>query len=126
MEKTDLTNCDREPIHIPGKIQSHGFLIAVDKGFLITHCSENIGQFLNTDAANMLGQSLSVLEDLISKNGSQSLITQLVEEGMSIKDFAPQNPYPVIIQQHTFNLILSQSGEYFILEFEPELSDLRQ
>lgn len=28
--KTDLTNCDREPIHIPGSIQSHGALIACD------------------------------------------------------------------------------------------------
>jgi light-regulated signal transduction histidine kinase (bacteriophytochrome)/CheY-like chemotaxis protein len=26
----DLTNCDREPIHIPGSIQSHGCLIATD------------------------------------------------------------------------------------------------
>jgi light-regulated signal transduction histidine kinase (bacteriophytochrome) len=26
----DLTNCDREPIHIPGSIQSHGCLVAAD------------------------------------------------------------------------------------------------
>ncbi len=26
----DLTNCDREPIHIPGSIQSHGCLLACD------------------------------------------------------------------------------------------------
>ena len=25
----DLTNCDREPIHVPGSIQPHGFLLAL-------------------------------------------------------------------------------------------------
>lgn len=28
-ESIDLTNCDKEPIHIPGYIQPHGVLIAV-------------------------------------------------------------------------------------------------
>ena len=26
----DLTNCEDEPIHIPGAIQPHGLLLAVD------------------------------------------------------------------------------------------------
>lgn len=29
-ESVDLTNCDREPIHIPGSIQPHGCLLACD------------------------------------------------------------------------------------------------
>jgi light-regulated signal transduction histidine kinase (bacteriophytochrome) len=51
---TDMTNCDVEPIHIPGKIQSHGFLIAIDRGFNITFCSENISTFLPTSATSLL------------------------------------------------------------------------
>jgi light-regulated signal transduction histidine kinase (bacteriophytochrome) len=30
LDQTDLTNCDREPIHIPGSIQGHGCLVATD------------------------------------------------------------------------------------------------
>jgi light-regulated signal transduction histidine kinase (bacteriophytochrome) len=30
MDALDLTNCDREPIHIPGQIQAHGALLAFD------------------------------------------------------------------------------------------------
>ena len=30
MQPTDLTDCDREPIHIPGAIQPHGMLLVVD------------------------------------------------------------------------------------------------
>ena len=26
----DLTQCDREPIHIPGSIQPHGFMLVLD------------------------------------------------------------------------------------------------
>jgi chemotaxis family two-component system sensor kinase Cph1 len=32
----DLTNCDREPIHIPGSIQPHGILLALDPVELTT------------------------------------------------------------------------------------------
>ena len=28
--RVDLTNCDREPIHVPGSIQPHGCLLACD------------------------------------------------------------------------------------------------
>lgn len=38
----NLTNCDQEPIHIPGSVQPHGCLLAVDLGSLkIKFCSGN-------------------------------------------------------------------------------------
>jgi len=40
--KVDSTNCDKEPIHILGKIQGHGFLIGVNnKDHSISYISEN-------------------------------------------------------------------------------------
>lgn len=44
----DLTNCDREPIHIPGSIQPHGALLACD-------ASVTIVQRHSANAAEMLG-----------------------------------------------------------------------
>lgn len=43
----DLTNCDREPIHIPGSIQPHGCLLACDPtaGNVVRH-SRNAGEML--------------------------------------------------------------------------------
>ena len=35
-EKIDLTNCEREPIHILGNIQRFGFLIAVGADWIVT------------------------------------------------------------------------------------------
>lgn len=31
----DLTGCDREPIHIPGAVQPHGFLLVLDEGLTV-------------------------------------------------------------------------------------------
>ncbi|WCP12331.1 hypothetical protein sphantq_00728 [Sphingobium sp. AntQ-1] len=41
-EKVDLTNCDREPIHLLGAIQTPGFLIAVSTDWIIARVSKNI------------------------------------------------------------------------------------
>ncbi|MCC7084107.1 MAG: response regulator [Pirellulales bacterium] len=61
--RLDLTTCDSEPIHIPGAIQPHGFLIAFDSdGRSITHVSANVEQLLNLAPADLLGQCF---EDLL-------------------------------------------------------------
>ena len=46
----NLDNCDREPIHIPGSIQPHGALLALDRLGRLSHASAN--------AAALLGLSL--------------------------------------------------------------------
>jgi len=55
----DLTNCDREPIHLLGNVQPFGFLLGVSPEFVIIHASENTERFLDTTAAALLGKSLS-------------------------------------------------------------------
>lgn len=40
-ETIDLDNCDQEPIHIPGNIQPHGVLLALDLQGHLTHASRN-------------------------------------------------------------------------------------
>ncbi len=126
IESADLNSCDREPIRIPGKIQGHGFLIALDDSWAISHCSVNINKWLAIHAEQMLGKPISVLEELLKTEGAETLISQFIKTGTSIKGFAPQNPYPVYIQKQFFNLVISRSGDFFILEFEPEFSDLQK
>jgi light-regulated signal transduction histidine kinase (bacteriophytochrome) len=57
-ESVDLTTCDREPIQIPGSIQPHGVLLALDEPTLVVrHASENARSILGL-AADPVGQSL--------------------------------------------------------------------
>lgn len=46
--RATMLNCESEAIHIPGTIQSHGFLLAVTEGdYTVAFCSENCVDFLN-------------------------------------------------------------------------------
>ena len=53
-----LAVCDREPIQIPGAVQHHGALFALDPNTLrVTHASANLDAFIGTEAAAALGRS---------------------------------------------------------------------
>lgn len=123
MTTTDLSNCEREPIHIPGNIQSHGFLIAINHDFEITYCSENIAIFAPVTAISLLGTSVDFLETTILKK-MEGFIAKLINIAQTEEGFRPVNPYPVTISGNTFNLIIGFSEDQYLLEFEPTVSDL--
>ncbi len=59
-EAVDLSNCDREPIHIPGAIQPHGLLLTVtESDRVVVQVSENLGEMLRCDARSALGAPLA-------------------------------------------------------------------
>jgi light-regulated signal transduction histidine kinase (bacteriophytochrome) len=61
-ETVNLTNCDREPIHIPGAIQPHGILLVVSRSeWKITQISDNTQEFLGIEPEQLLGQPLNSL-----------------------------------------------------------------
>ncbi|MDB5019087.1 MAG: histidine kinase [Pedobacter sp.] len=124
MDTIDLTNCEQEPIHIPGKIQSHGFLIGIDQQYVITHCSDNVSKFLPVEPAIILGKSLSLLDSFIERADSGDLLIQLVKLSQTVEGLEPFNSYPLKISGKLFNVILSASDDYFLLDFEPEISSL--
>ena len=60
--QVDLTNCDREPIHIPGSIQPHGCLIACDPGAVtILRHSANLAGMLGLAEPVLVGQRLETV-----------------------------------------------------------------
>lgn len=49
--------CEREPIHLPGAIQPHGFLVALDEESLrATYASANVEQYLHRPVDKILDQ----------------------------------------------------------------------
>ncbi len=58
-EAVNLTNCDREPIHIPSSIQPHGVLMVLSEPDLkITQVSKNTFDVLGITPADLLDRSL--------------------------------------------------------------------
>lgn len=58
----NLTNCADEPIHIPGSIQPHGFLMGVEKEKLeIQFCSGNAFDYTGLTHQQLLGKTISTV-----------------------------------------------------------------
>ncbi|MBN9281543.1 MAG: hypothetical protein J0H37_04655, partial [Hyphomicrobium denitrificans] len=57
--QVDLTNCDREPIHILGAVQPIGFLFAVTTDWIVARASENISDFIGCRVTDMIGHPLA-------------------------------------------------------------------
>ncbi len=112
--QVDLTTCDREPIHILGRTQSYGVLIAVSSDWIIQHVSENIEPVLQEAPENLIGTPL----DQILPRKAMSRIRAKVLEGreatarlFGIKLLDPLTRYDVSIHQ---------SGRHTIIECEPK------
>ena len=50
--KVDLTNCDREPIHVLGNVQPFGFLVAAGMDWIVSRASANTCLLYTSDAAD--------------------------------------------------------------------------
>jgi chemotaxis family two-component system sensor kinase Cph1 len=120
----DLTNCDKEPIHIPGQIQSQGFLIVIDQDCIIRYHSDNISLFIAGIGANLLGRHINDVETLIGNNEPKDFIGQLIKFGKNNKSFEQTNPFVTDVQGKPFYLVISPTDGYYLLEFEPAQSDL--
>ncbi|WP_018386986.1 HWE histidine kinase domain-containing protein [Ancylobacter sp. FA202] len=60
-ERVDLSNCDREPIHVPGSVQCHGCLIACDpQGGVVQRHSRNAPDMLGLPET-LIGRDLAEL-----------------------------------------------------------------
>ena len=58
----DLTNCDREQIHIPGAILPHGAMLVIDPAtMMIEQVAGDTLSLLGMDAAALAGQKVSAV-----------------------------------------------------------------
>ncbi|NUR08881.1 MAG: SpoIIE family protein phosphatase [Nocardioidaceae bacterium] len=59
--EADLSTCDREPIHVPGAIQPHGVLLAVDADDVVVTVSGNVADVLGPSVEEATGATLTEL-----------------------------------------------------------------
>ncbi|MCD8742284.1 ATP-binding protein [Mucilaginibacter roseus] len=119
----DLTNCDREPIHIPGQIQPYGFLIAIDNDFIIRYHSENVSDLIPGLPSLLLGKELSEVEYALSPNEPMGFISQLITFGKTTKSFEQINPFQLELDGKSYYMIIHHSDGLFVLEFEPATAE---
>lgn len=109
-DNVNLQNCDQEPIHIPGTIQPHGVLLAIDKATqLIKFCSGNSTEHLRFTHEQLLDKSIA---EIFSKeiNALNRLLLLPAGKVSSIK---------YAIAEKEVNLIVHATDDYLIIEVEP-------
>ncbi|MFT2722461.1 ATP-binding protein [Deinococcus sp. A31D244] len=111
-EPADLTNCDREPIHIPGSVQPHGVLLVL-RGDVATQVSGNTETHFGLGVPEVLSGGLGALLD-----GETLARVQGALATESLND----NPLYLLTTpvrgRGLFDLIAHRRGQQVILEFE--------
>ena len=116
--QVDLTNCDREPIQIPGSIQPHGAMLVVDPDrFELLYASENAGELTGyrgviergTPLADIVGeQAVHDIRNACAKSGGGEIAG--IELGLRLGHSSA--PVDVIAHRHQ---------DRVLIEIEPSL-----
>ncbi|HEY1987232.1 MAG TPA: GAF domain-containing protein [Terracidiphilus sp.] len=109
-----MSNCAREPIHVPGFIQPFGILMALPSGSQrISQVSSNTEGVLGLEPLSVLGQTL---QDLVGPEGAAE-----IHEVFRAGTFKDHNPLKVAVRggTQTCNCILHQYDGLDFVELEP-------
>jgi light-regulated signal transduction histidine kinase (bacteriophytochrome) len=117
--QVDLTNCDREAIHIPGSIQPHGCLIACDEtATTVLRHSVNAREILKCDG-DIQGRPLVALIGAEGAHAVRNALTRTRDPGRASLMFAMKLP-----DGGTYDVAAHRFNGAAILEFEP--ADMQQ
>ena len=108
-------SCESEPIRIPGKIQSHGVLLALrHSDFTILQASENVSELFGINFVDLISQPLSRIMDIRAVETASKDLPERVPRLL--------NPIPISLsingKMRNFDGILHRSGGILILELE--------
>ncbi|WP_343617232.1 ATP-binding protein [Flavobacterium sp.] len=107
-----LTNCDQEPIHIPGKIQPHGFLLGLTNNWTIDYCTDNISFFINLSHTEALGNKF----EAVFGSSAQELLFNYINSD-TVQDVFPLE---IELLDKKFQVNVHKSDDIYVLEAEPQ------
>jgi len=121
-DNINITNCEDEPIHVPGSIQSYGYLLALNKtDNSIQYCSENCTTLFNKPLNQILSKPFS---EFFNKEDADSLAAYSKKTDNEVMPFA------FSVGNQSFHVTAFFTKENIVMEFEPfspegfELADL--
>jgi diguanylate cyclase (GGDEF)-like protein len=119
-EAIDLTNCDREPIHIPGAIQPHGLLLAMtEPDLVIRQCSANVALLLGRPVEEVCGAPLTAVVGEAAAGAIALLAGRPAEEDLPITPLLVEGPDGSSTEHQ---LKVHRSGGLLVAELEPRSS----
>ena len=112
--RVDLTNCDREPIHLPEQIQPFGALIAIGTDWLVRRWSANAEEFLDLDRQLEAG---SPLREILARKAVEELrdAMGLLDETDAVERIFGLD---LLGDGTCYDIALHQSGRQYVFEIE--------
>ncbi|MCM0666887.1 ATP-binding protein [Flavobacterium tyrosinilyticum] len=110
-----LTNCEHEPIHIPGQIQPHGFLLGITLQWKIDFCTENVAAYFGISHTQMLGKDFAAVFGVTAENEILAYTN-----GDEFKDAFPLE---IELLGSLFQINIHKSEGIYILEAELLFAD---
>lgn len=108
----DLANCAREPIHIPGAIQPHGCLLALERHSLnVVQASANSEAFIGIAPASLIGRPVT---EILPAHEADLLLAALTAPSL-----ADGNAIGLRLAGRQFDATVHSSGDSIVLELEP-------
>ena len=107
--EADLSTCDREPIHIPGAIQPHGILIALDDELRAVMVSANVRDMLGVAPEAAIGRRLA---DLIGASAADQVAARAPYDEVG-------EPVVAIVGDELCDVRVHRSGPRVVVEVEP-------
>jgi light-regulated signal transduction histidine kinase (bacteriophytochrome) len=114
-DPVDPSECEREPIQFPGSIQPYGILLAFDReNLLVTHASENVGEYIGLSAYDLVGKSILTIIPV----SDHEAFHRICANAGTDRIFA--TPLNVVTASTTASMVASihVSGRRYILELE--------
>jgi chemotaxis family two-component system sensor kinase Cph1 len=108
----NIDNCDKEPIHIPGAIQPHGVLLALQGAELrVVRASDNTLERLGIEPARVFGLTVEQILDPAA--------AQLIRNNAAVRSWKRFNPISAEVGGRKFDAIVHRSGDFVVVELEP-------
>ncbi|OJU08819.1 MAG: two-component system sensor histidine kinase/response regulator [Caulobacterales bacterium 68-7] len=111
----DLTNCDREPIHLLGAIQPIGFLLALTADWIVARASTNVAQFIGKTPEELTGQPLAEIFSTKAVHDLRNRVAILLGPDAVERIF----DCPLIAGRPGFDVAVHISGGNVVIEAEP-------
>lgn len=114
---SDLANCDKEPIRVPGSIQPHGCLIVLDEtSNRVLRASANSGELLGAPLADLFDQPIS---QWIGRDAAERISQRCVEIPFGSQPiYLDQITCGTGAQQRAFDLLAHRIEGSTIVELE--------
>ncbi|MBZ4035510.1 GAF domain-containing protein [Flavobacterium sp. 17A] len=111
----NLSNCEHEPIHIPGKIQPHGFLLGITLQWKIDFCTENVAVYFDISHTQMLGKDFS---EVFGSEAEDEILAYTNGD-----EFRDAFPLEIELLGKLFQINIHKSDGIYILEAELLFAD---